>query len=1079
MTASCERNARSRWPPVRQRRCGKVESYFSGTFCNHETLHSLKGESQEMQRSTTNIQVFNNLLLAGFLFFSGFYDSFAADGLSDSSPLEEITVTLDRAVHFRGLNGESVIAEAGTYHLEIEDHFIGLIPSSHKNIMIIEATMGHHNQTVHTSTAIGTSTEPDEFYLGVLQPDGLAIETTGSFSGILKRAADPVDPRIQSRAVTIAPDKIPPFGSIATPRSGIPLRGTVLIDVQARDNVGIQNVQILIDGTANSCPLERNPPYTCNWDTRHFKNGAHSLAAYIRDKANNTFTTATVSVTVQNPAAPGQISPARPLSGHITTPMEGTIVKGTVLIDVLGASEAGIRDVQILVDGNPGFCALEKNPPYTCNWKTVQISDGSHTLSATIHDKADRSITTAPLTITVKNLDGGSLTPNQLTPSSTRITTHNRQLIVRYNGAATPQAILGVMGKSQAQSRASVRNSFTKADLFSFSEEVNIQQQTQALQQDPNVAYVELNYPLRAEQVSPNDPSYQNNSLWGLSRIQASRAWTRTIGSQNVVVAVLDTGVDYTHRDLAANMWRNSREVPGDGVDNDADGIVDNIHGARTFNWFNDPKNRGNPFPLPGDSHGTHVAGTIAAVGNNGIDVAGVGWNTRIMPVAVMGNCHPNCQFGGLFELAGGITFAVDHGAHILNFSGSVCPSCYDQPFSTFNPSQFLDEHIKYAASKGVLIVAAAGNDGSDNDRRAVFPASSGWPNVLAVAATDRSDALAAFSNYGLNGVHLAAPGVQIMSTVPNNQTDYYGGTSMAAPHVAGAAALIKAIHPDFLALDIKRQILRSVDKIPALSGRLLTGGRLNLAKAVGLGQVLAQNGERCGTDEDCVEGACYPYTPDGSTANFCVKRTLNCAMRDNEGAGYGVDLNINESRYTCADPMNGQRATWLPRGKANGFSCNSGQDCQSGACGPGVPDPTTGISTTYCRAQNMHCSLANSPGAPLGTSTGKLLQTGSAVVQNYVCQFIQSENLARWLSQSGPKVNGQPSAADCKDCQSNFCGQYPDGKYYCMARDRHCALPGTDGVQMGIPTPSCTIVNNQNYKCLKYGGWQQLACTP
>ncbi len=999
-------------------------------------------------------------------------------GVCAAETTEDLTsaamITLNHAVHFRGIDGEDVLAKPGIYRVESEDHLIGLIPESGAASLIIEGSLGKHEESVTSSTVVGVLIDQDEFYLGVLTPSGQAIETLGSRSGTQRRGTGPVAANIQARALRSAPDKVPPSGVVTSPKAGAIIKDIVQIIVQAMDNIGVQDVQILVDGSSSFCSLEKNAPYTCNWDTHKVKEGSHSIAALIRDKSSNRFTTTMVPIVVQNAHGSMPSAAARQLSGQIMTPSAAATVKGVVKIEVQGRSASGIRDVQILIDGNPSLCPLEKVSPYSCDWDTKKVSEGSHTLTAVIHDTTNQASMTPSVPVTVKNTDAGqSPSPSQSSAPIAGKAVPQGQLIVRYKDTATPQSILGFMGKSQAQARASVRSSFTKADLLSFPAGMSLALKVQELKQDPSVAYVEPNYPLKINQVAPNDPSFVNNLLWGLGAIQAPRAWSKTTGSQNVIVAVLDTGVDYNHRDLAANMWRNQGEVPGDGVDNERDAIVDDVFGVSSVNWFSDPANRGNPYPNFGDNHGTHVAGTIAAVGNNSTDLVGVGWQTRIMAVKVMANCNPVCAAGGLFELTGGIQYAADHGAHIINFSGSICPSCYDNPFSTFNPSQFLDEHIKYAQSKGVLIVAAAGNDGSNNDVNPVFPASSGWPNVMAVAATDKSDTLASFSNYGLKGVHLAAPGVDIRSTLPGNQVGHMNGTSMAAPHVAGAAALVKAVHPDWGYALIKEMILRSVDKVPALSGKVLTGGRLNVASAVGLGRLLSLNGEKCTTDGDCLQGVCYPFYPYANA--YCKSKAMNCSLDGGrDGAPYGARLTVNGSVYTCSPPDGSGYSVWLPPGRANGVACSNDANCQSNVCGSYID------GATYCTANAMTCATPNSSGTAIGGLTGKLINPGlSGHTSDYRCEQVAGGGRARWSAKIGSKPNGQESLQFGKDCQTNFSGQYADGKHYCMAIDKHCSLPGSDGVYGNTNPPNCTVVNGQNYKCLRYGGWQQLACTP
>lgn len=251
---------------------------------------------------------------------------------------------------------------------------------------------------------------------------------------------------------------------------------------------------------------------------------------------------------------------------------------------------------------------------------------------------------------------------------------------------------------------------------------------------------------------APNDPQF--GELWGLQNSGATQAWPVIRDSRKVIVGVIDTGVDYRHPDLQANMWSRGGQHGYDFYDDDND-------------------------PMDEQNHGTHVAGTIAAVGNNGVGIVGVNWNAQIMALRFMG---PDGS-GATSDAVKCIDWAVDNGVHIL------CNS-WGGPDS----SRELTEAVARAERKGVLFVVAAGNTGgtgNNNDLRPSYPASLGSANVISVGAIDRNDARGSFSHYGQQSVDIGAPGVDILSTVVNNGYDTYSGTSMAAPHVAGAAALI------------------------------------------------------------------------------------------------------------------------------------------------------------------------------------------------------------------------------------------------------------------------------------------------
>ena len=486
---------------------------------------------------------------------------------------------------------------------------------------------------------------------------------------------------------------------------------------------------------------------------------------------------------------------------------------------------------------------------------------------------------------------------------------------------------------------------------------------------DPNVLSVTPNYIAQLDCV-PNDPQF--NTLWGLHNtgqmggtvdadIDAPEAWNITCGSADVVVAVIDTGVDYTHQDLMANIWTNSGEIPGNGIDDDGNGYIDDVHGWDFVNSDNDPNDD--------YGHGTHCAGTIAAVGNNAKGIAGVSWNAKIMPLKA-GSAD------GRFTLAAQLeafSYARKMGADVISCS--------------FGGTNYVSTVQTAIATSPAVVVCAAGNDGTNNDVIPHYPASYNSPNIIAVAATDRNDNLAGFSNYGLTSVDVAAPGAEIYNTVPvtitlfsdsmttltnwnvqkpwglssayytsapssaanspignypnnanyaltlKNPVDlssvhepvltfyitgnaeyerdglliecsrdgatwdtisvvtgdygdgwyigtiplsrycsdssvylrfsfvsdssvtydgyyiddvkicggvvnantyaYMSGTSMAAPHVAGLAALVKAADPDLSTSEIKQTILNSVDARSSLTGKVATGGRINAYNAV------------------------------------------------------------------------------------------------------------------------------------------------------------------------------------------------------------------------------------------------------
>jgi len=339
----------------------------------------------------------------------------------------------------------------------------------------------------------------------------------------------------------------------------------------------------------------------------------------------------------------------------------------------------------------------------------------------------------------------------------------------------------------------------------------------------------------RASQTEWSEPQYvyellrqpddYGTYLWGLHNtgsngglagadIGAFAAWDRATG-EDIVIAVIDTGISATHPDLQPNLWRNPGEVADNGIDDDNNGYIDDVHGYDFVFRDGDPDDR--------DGHGTHVAGIAAARGDEGYGIVGTAFDARIMAVKLLDPAG-----GGYATLAAeAINYAVNNGADVINAS-----------WGGYGPSQAVRNAVAYARSRGVLFVAAAGNEGYDNNDYPLYPASYSLDNVISVAATDRRDRLASFSNYGSNSVHLTAPGEQILSTWPGSDWLYMGGTSMASPFVAGAAALLHSASPEATAQEVRTSLLTTVSPLPDESGFVLSGGRLDADAA--LNQLLA-----------------------------------------------------------------------------------------------------------------------------------------------------------------------------------------------------------------------------------------------
>jgi thermitase len=351
---------------------------------------------------------------------------------------------------------------------------------------------------------------------------------------------------------------------------------------------------------------------------------------------------------------------------------------------------------------------------------------------------------------------------------------------------------------------------------------------------NPAFEYAEPNYIVKAlgekdapAEVTPNDADF--GKLWGMknvgqkdsegttgkvgSDIGATKAWAITTGNKDVTVAIIDTGVDYTHPDLKDNIFRNEAECSkGDnGIDDDANGFVDDCHG---WNFAGVSTND----PMDDNEHGTHVAGTIGGKGNDGQGVAGVNWNTSILPVKFL----TGSGSGSLSDAVKAIQYATKMKAKVMNNSwggGGFTQSMFDA--------------IKEANDAGLLFIAAAGNDAQNADNTPHYPAGYQLDNVIAVAATTNTDALASFSTYGKRTVHIAAPGHKIYSSVPGGKYDTFSGTSMATPHVTGAAALVWGTDVNQTYAQVKDRLIRSRDYVGGLSRKVANSGRLNVYNAL------------------------------------------------------------------------------------------------------------------------------------------------------------------------------------------------------------------------------------------------------
>jgi len=396
------------------------------------------------------------------------------------------------------------------------------------------------------------------------------------------------------------------------------------------------------------------------------------------------------------------------------------------------------------------------------------------------------------------------------------------EVLVRIEAAASKADVEGIQHAADVDRSDRIAKLKSGAIWRMHSRSKNTDAILKALEKNPNVTYVEPNFILHAS-ATANDPSY--TQLWGLKNtgqtingvagltgadIDAESAWNLTTGSASIVVGVVDTGVDYNHPDLAANMWSN----PG-GIGDP--GCAAGTHGFNAITKTCDP--------MDDHYHGTHVSGTIGAAGNNGVGVTGVNWTTSIMALKFL-NSYGS---GTTADAISAIDFAVQ--AKIAGVNVRVLSNSWGG--GSFSRALF--DEINKANENDILFVAAAGNGGYSTDLYSTYPASYATANMISVAATDNRDALAYFSNYGATSVHLGAPGVSVFSSSSNNSYTSLSGTSMATPHVAGVAALLLAHSPSLTTAQVKSAILNNVDPIESLAGKTVTGGRLNAARTLGL----------------------------------------------------------------------------------------------------------------------------------------------------------------------------------------------------------------------------------------------------
>jgi len=393
------------------------------------------------------------------------------------------------------------------------------------------------------------------------------------------------------------------------------------------------------------------------------------------------------------------------------------------------------------------------------------------------------------------------------------------EILVRFKEGVSKEEIQSIHAKFSPQVKSRGYKSVKNLQKIKLPPGLPVKEALELYRNNPNVLYAEPNYFVEAFAM-PNDADF--TELWGLHNIgqaggtadadiDAPEAWNITTGNSSVVIVVIDTGINYTHPDLLANMWRNTAECSGTpGADDDGNGYTDDCYGIDTANNDADP--------MDDNNHGTHVAGTIGAVGNNSIGVVGVNWNISIMACKFLNDAGSGTVSDAI-DCLNYTALMKDNGTNIIATSNSWGGGSF---------SQALSDAIDAQRQRGILFIAAAGNANSDNDITPLYPASYYLPNIVAVASTTRTDARSSFSNYGRGTVHVGAPGSEILSSVKNGSYGVFSGTSMATPHVTGLAALLKAQNSSRDWKALKNLVLAGGDDISSLQGITLTGKRIN-----------------------------------------------------------------------------------------------------------------------------------------------------------------------------------------------------------------------------------------------------------
>jgi subtilisin family serine protease len=450
------------------------------------------------------------------------------------------------------------------------------------------------------------------------------------------------------------------------------------------------------------------------------------------------------------------------------------------------------------------------------------LNAANHELQHNLHHSPLQALKTSPLTSTAQDLNA----PDPLHPSPQQDVAKEHyktdEVLIKFKPRSAQSNARAIMNQEKVRPVKHYKS--VDVHLVKTPPGKSVEDTIQQLKKNPSVEYAEPNYILHIVAL-PNDSDFDLE--WGLHNtgqsggtvdadIDAPEAWDVQTGSSDVVVAVIDTGVDYNHVDLAGNMWTNAGETPGDGIDNDGNGYIDDVHGINSITGSGDP--------MDDQYHGTHCAGTIAARGNNGTGVTGVSWSSKIMALKAFDASGSSCTCDAIESIQYMVTMKSGYGVNVKVSSNSWG----DPPYSLA-----LEDAIRLAGDNDILFIAAAGNAGTNNDLISFYPANYDLTNIVSVAASDHNDAFASFSCFGYNEVDVAAPGVNVWSTKPGNVYQYLSGTSMATPHVAGLCALICSHYPSMSSLGVKERLLRTVDTKSPFADTLSSGGRINAHSAL------------------------------------------------------------------------------------------------------------------------------------------------------------------------------------------------------------------------------------------------------